>query len=72
VTLTCTWPPTAASVRSCTASASIPATGGTAGPGDGVGDEDGADDGDADDGAPPHAAHSSTASAAAVHLMRRG
>jgi hypothetical protein len=59
----------------------MPSTGATAGPGvsdvedaaDAEEDDDeGADEGADDGGDPPHAAHSSTASAVAVHLMRRG
>ncbi|GAB3310093.1 hypothetical protein GCM10027451_20250 [Geodermatophilus aquaeductus] len=70
VTRTCTCPPTASSVRSCTASASMPGTAGTAGAG--ADDDAGMDDGaDADDSADPHAAHSRTASRVAVRRMRR-
>jgi hypothetical protein len=87
VTRTCTCPPSAASVRSWTARASMPGTGGTAGPGDGAaadGDTDGDTDDEAaddpaddpaDDDAAPQPAHSSSASAAGsavgLALMRR-
>src|SRR3954452_23871719 len=70
VTRTCTWPPIAWSVRSRTASASMPGTGGTAGPveSDAV---VAADDDSLPVDAPedPQAAVSATARTTAVRLM---